>query len=69
MRMNLEDALSKLHEDIDVVRPFAELLLRRIQERHPRATMRDITLQIELRDFGDSVYRLLDDLVKESVSI
>lgn len=65
--MNLADALSKLHEDIDVVRPFAELLLRRVQEKHPRATMRDITIKIEVVDFGDSVYKLLDDMVKESV--
>jgi hypothetical protein len=33
-RMNLQDAIEHLHQDHDVVVPFAERLLQRVRERH-----------------------------------
>ena len=71
--MNIREQIERLHDDRDVVEPFAYRLLQRIQERFPGEDIRleDIGFQIEIRKLNGpaQIHRMLNDMIKESVSI
>lgn len=63
--------LKKIVEDRDVVEPFIQRLMQRLQERLPRENIRleDISLTIEVRVLNGParLLRMLDDMLKEGV--